>query len=159
MSISFKIRKRSLWNTLHKTGPKAELWDSRVWTIPDIRAEGWRILSFILHKNLMKILYIRKNCSNIVSVMLVFMQLPRSLDYVILFHVTVLGMVLKGLLSIWFQWSSFLVGKVYLLEKGRCLRSWQKIISISTVYYFQLFEIKNFLKVLFSLNPVNKDLK
>ena len=40
MSISFKIRKRSLWNTLHKTVPKAELWDSRVWTIPDIRGKA-----------------------------------------------------------------------------------------------------------------------
>ena len=66
----------------------------------------------------MKILYFSKNSSNIFSVILVFMELSTS--YVILLHATVLGMTLKGLVSICFQQISFLVGKVYLRKAHPC---------------------------------------
>ena len=56
----------------------------------------------------MKILYFPKNSSDIFSVILVFMQLPKSLnillDYVILLHAAVLGMTLKGLVKFISGW-------------------------------------------------------
>ena len=65
----------------------------------------------------MKILYFLKNSSNIFSVILVFMQMPKSLyillDYVILLHAAVLGMTLKGLVK-------FISGWQGLFEKDIC---------------------------------------
>ena len=65
----------------------------------------------------MKILYFLKNSSNNSSVIIVFFATVQKLklfDYVILLHGSVLGVILKGLASICFQWSSFLVSKVHL---------------------------------------------
>ena len=65
----------------------------------------------------MKILYFLKNSSNNSSVIIVFFATVQKLklfDYVILLHGSVLGVILKGLASICFQWSLFLVSKVYL---------------------------------------------
>ena len=59
----------------------------------------------------MKILCCPKSSSNIFPVILICMQLSRSLDCYICYAVTVLGMTLKELLSLCFQYSSFLVGK------------------------------------------------
>ena len=67
----------------------------------------------------MKILYFLKNSSSNSSVILVFFATVQKLklpDYVILLHASVLGVILKGLVSICFQWSSFLVSKAYLRE-------------------------------------------
>ena len=65
----------------------------------------------------MKILYFLKNSSNNSSVIIVFFATVQKLklfDYVILLHGSVLGVILKGLASICFQWSSFLVSKAHL---------------------------------------------
>ena len=64
----------------------------------------------------MKIEYFPKNPSNILSVILVFIQLSVSLDsqIVILLHATILDMALKGLVS------SFLMGKAYLRKVDAC---------------------------------------
>ena len=67
------------------------------------------------------------------------MQLTSSLDCYIMFdillHATILGMLLKGLVSVCSQLSSFLVGKADLRKADACNYN-EKLINILTVYYF-----------------------
>ena len=89
-------------------------------------------ISFIFHKDLMKMLYFPRNSSIFFLWSYPTVQEFRMIDYVILVHATVLGMMLNG------------------LGKG----------NISTVYYiFNSLKSKTFLKVLFTMITVNKDLE
>ena len=86
----------------------------------------------LFHKDLMKMLYFPRNSSVFFLWSYPTVQEFRMLDYVILVHATVLGMMLNG------------------LGKG----------NISTVYYiFNFLKSKTFLKVLFTIITVNKDLE
>ena len=65
----------------------------------------------------MNILCFPKNCTNVFfcdPCVYATVQKFRLLDYVILLHAAVLGKNSKGLVSIWFQYSSFLVCKAYM---------------------------------------------
>ena len=68
--------------------------------------------------------------------------------FVILLHATILGMTLKGLVSVCSQQGSSLVGKAYLRKANACKYIIFNILKSNTV-----------LKIILALIPVNKDLE
>ena len=91
---------------------------STFWPINQTLQINFSFSCIIFHRDLMKILFFPQNsyffCDNAT------VQKFRLLHFVILLHATTLGMTLKGLLSICFQWSSILVGKTYLTKADSC---------------------------------------